>query len=128
MASNGLTQLRRAIKRGQIDEVKRLLEEGVLVNGSQQGWTPLFDAAARGDTAMIRLLRDRGADINQGLERNFTAILAAVLRGHLPAVQALLEAGARPIAPNGISLSKYAPDTKAGREIARILTDLEANL
>ncbi len=58
--------------------------------------TPLTAAAARGDTAQVRQLLERGAEVDQPLSRGLTALMLAARRGDLPTVRALLEAGADP--------------------------------
>jgi len=52
-----------AVHRGSEDEVKRLLAQGVDVNGADaDGMTPLMASAMKGHTAVSRLLLESGAD------------------------------------------------------------------
>ena len=55
-------ELIRAIKRGDIAEVERLIHAGANLNCTDtQQWTPLFHAASTGRTDIMRLLLDAGA-------------------------------------------------------------------
>jgi ankyrin repeat protein len=47
--------------------VRRLLEEGVDINSKDKyGGTPLLQAAVNGHEALVRLLLEKGADVNAG--------------------------------------------------------------
>lgn len=121
-------QLFRAVKRGQISEVRRLLDEMAPPNEDvQQGWTPLFAAASRGDTRVLRLLIEHGADVNLGLESGFTALFGATLMGHLEAAQLLLDSRASPlVGADRHRLSTYAPEGACGKRIRELLRRAEA--
>ncbi len=54
----------------------------------------LIKAAEKGDTAAVKALLDRGADVNAKDENGGTALMEAALLGNNATVQALLEAGA----------------------------------
>ncbi|MBC8229638.1 ankyrin repeat domain-containing protein [bacterium] len=61
-----VAQLIEAVKKGNIDKVKELIEAGVDVNlhGDEQEWTPLNYAAGKGDLEIVNLLVERGgADV-----------------------------------------------------------------
>ncbi|GAB4469435.1 MAG: hypothetical protein OHK0029_42070 [Armatimonadaceae bacterium] len=58
---------------------------------------PVLEIAARsGDTEMVQLLLDRGADINARGRFGYTALMAAAQGGYVSVVQLLLEKGADP--------------------------------
>ena len=87
-------QLTRA---GQGDRVKRLLDEGEDVNKRDEyGWTLLMAAACEGQTEVVRLLAEKGADVNLVNEKQggMTALMMAVRWGHVDTVKALAELGA----------------------------------
>ncbi len=60
--------------------------------GSQSG-RAVVRAAARGDSARVQNLLDRGANVN-GIARGQTALIAAASRGHVTVVRVLLDRGA----------------------------------
>ncbi|MCA1567480.1 MAG: ankyrin repeat domain-containing protein [Acidobacteria bacterium] len=51
----------------------------------------LFDAARKGDVAAVRVLLDRGADVNAKFRYGATALSYAADRGHLEVVKLLIE-------------------------------------
>ena len=54
-----------ATRKGDLAQVKALLDKGVSVNSkSSYGQTPLFFACDRGYLEIVKLLVDRGADVN----------------------------------------------------------------
>lgn len=58
-------QLHEACKKGELEVVKRLIDEGADVNAKDLGWTPLHEVAAfSGNIAIARLLIEKGADVN----------------------------------------------------------------
>lgn len=55
--------------------VRMLVDYGAEVNVTQHGgWTPLQEAAAHGNTELVRLLLERGADKNSAAENGKTAV------------------------------------------------------
>jgi ankyrin repeat protein len=57
-------------------------------------WTPLVSAAAANQSEAVRLLLDRGADINKKLKRGPTALMIASFHGDIEMVKLLLSNGA----------------------------------
>jgi ankyrin repeat protein len=109
----------RAIKRGDLLEIERLLHAGANVNCSEsQGWTPLFHAAGTGRTDIMRLLLAHGAEVDSHREKGFTLLFSAILSRHLEAIRLLLGAGASPDAPEGDSLVRHVPSDWPDREEA----------
>ena len=117
-----MSKLLKAVKRGDLIAVKKLLESQVsLDDENSQGWTALFKAAEKGDVKTLQLLIDAGADINHGNRTGITALFAAVLSGHVEVVKTLLKLGASvTIKPEGISLTKLAMGSKKD-EIVQLL-------
>jgi uncharacterized protein len=57
-----------------------------------------FDAARRGDGAMLREFVTSGYDLNSRTSQGYTALILAAYHGHLAVVEQLLKAGADPCA------------------------------
>jgi hypothetical protein len=75
---------------------KQLLNAGAHPDESEGDRAPLTVAAERGDLPLLRLLIERGAEVNGGRESSWTPLAAAALANHADAVQLLLSAGALP--------------------------------
>jgi ankyrin repeat protein len=80
--------LYKAVKRGDVIDVRRLLSVGSDPNETFAGRSPLSFAAARGNTSILRLLLDAGAT------PDWHALQVAAFNNHVKAVQLLLAAGA----------------------------------
>lgn len=93
-----LTELTRAIRDHNAEDVRRILEAGVDVNviQSYMQLTPLALASHEGDIATITLLLDHGADIAMYNKNQYgtTALIEAAQRGQVDSVKLLLERGA----------------------------------
>ena len=94
-------QLRRACGRSELDEVKRLVNEGVDVDSADgnDGWTPLMFAAHlgyNGNVDIIQFLLDRGANVNSHNNYGWTPLMIAANNdhSHVDIVQFLLDSGA----------------------------------
>jgi hypothetical protein len=88
-SEQGLTFLGQAIRRNDVDTVDALLAAGVDPNAPPQG--PLFYAS---DPAVIKVLIDRGADVNAASRSGETILMVAVRMGQADKVRLLLDAGA----------------------------------
>ncbi len=84
--------------RGNIADVRRLLEAGVSVEYRQArtGWTPLITAVRAGKTAVATLLLDRGANPNTAGPTGYTPLMAATQTRNVPLIRTLLLRGADP--------------------------------
>lgn len=73
-------------------------------------YTALIGAAERGHTDTVRLLLDRGANINAADRNSQTALMKAAASGHLETVQYLLNRGAQPQLQDSVGANalKYA--------------------
>ena len=89
-------QLLAATRKGDLAEVRRLLDAGADVNArTRYDSTPLFFAADRGHVEVARLLIERGADLN--VKDNFynaTALGLAMSKKHTAVVALFAEKGA----------------------------------
>ena len=56
--------IHKAAELGDIDSVKRFIDEGIDVNEQEDGWTPLHYAAYGGHKEVVALLIDKGANVN----------------------------------------------------------------
>lgn len=92
----GSTPLLFAAREGDAESARLLIEAGANVNDKlPDGTTALIEAAHSGQGAVARVLLDKGADPNDA-EIGYTALHAAVLRGDLDLVKALLAHKANP--------------------------------
>jgi len=83
---------------GDYDSVKLLLESGMSpdMRAGKYGFSPLILAAIRGDTGIVSLLLQRGAEVDTRSNDGRTALMAAAWNGHQSIVQSLLAAGSSP--------------------------------
>ena len=82
-----------------IDKVKSLLDSGVSPDSvddptNEEGHSALEIAASYGNVSMVRLLLDRGADINAPSFWGSTALVAAAVSGQPEVIELLLQRGA----------------------------------
>ena len=77
-------------------ELSKMLKADQVNAFNDFGWTPLHVAAFAGNTANVKLLLDRGADIRARAKTKFrnTALLIAMLTRHSDTVALLLDRGA----------------------------------
>jgi YVTN family beta-propeller protein len=96
------TPLSKAVTRGDLEAVKKLIADGAKVNGrqSENGTTPLHDAALRGNLEMVKLLIKSGANVNASNLDGNTSLHSAAFLCRTEVVKALLENGASPSLKN----------------------------
>jgi ankyrin repeat protein len=118
----GYTPLHFAAQRGEVAAAGTLIAAGAPVNDpSAEGTTPLVVAAHSGHTAVARLLIDQGADVDDA-RAGYSALHAAVLRGDISLVTALLAGRANP----NVRLTKGTPVRKYSKDYALGLNVLGA--
>ncbi len=108
----GSTALLFAARHGDLDSAHHLLTGGANINDSAaDGSSVLVVATHSGHRAFAEWLLTRGADPNAG-GVGYTALHAAVLRGDVEMVRALLAHGASPNIPltKGTPVTRYAQD------------------
>ena len=98
-----MTDLIDAARSGSIDDVNRLLDEGVDINSRNElGHTALTTAAWSSENEIVRLLLDTGSvdvelrDMSIGHRKTFSPLMIASLHKNLELVEMLLESGADP--------------------------------
>ncbi|MDE1151336.1 MAG: ankyrin repeat domain-containing protein [Micavibrio sp.] len=79
----GETRLYKAVRSGNIKEVKRLLKDGADPDAADaHGLTPLHQAAYWGETEIVKLLIDAGADVNaENKGKGWTPLHSAAVSG-----------------------------------------------
>jgi len=84
------------IIRGDIKRIKTLIDQGASVNEIvSNGMTALHYAVERGKTAIVKLLIEKGADVNRRKEEWLTTpLMTGAESGRTEIVKALIEAGA----------------------------------
>lgn len=107
-ANNGNTALMIAAYKGKLPAVLALLKKGAAVNRAD--WTPLHYAAAGGRDDIVRLLLEKGAEIDARSPNRTTPLMIAAYEGHDSTVKLLLERGANIMLTNesGMSPIDYA--------------------
>jgi ankyrin repeat protein len=85
-------QLYEAARKGDVAEVKAVLDRGADVNAKfRYGATALFKAAERGHTEVVKLLIERGADVNvKDTFYGATAMTWALNKEHTGVIRAIL--------------------------------------
>lgn len=94
---DGITPLHTAAFNGDLETVKKILEEkSIDVNATDKyRWTPLHDAVLNGHIEIVKLLLVAGAQLNvQDVEEAYTPLHEAARMNRKEIVQILLAAGA----------------------------------
>lgn len=105
--TRGVPALSLAVRSQYPDMVHLLLDNGAQVNdvSADRGYSPLMDAAQKGDEFMCRLLLEHGADVNLASKDGQTALILCAGRGddHIAAV--LYDHGADPYITDKLGMS-----------------------
>lgn len=87
------TPLIEAVRAGEVNTVKELLDGGADVNEpGEQGWTPLNWAAGKGNLELVTLLVEKGADVFKVGRDQRTPQMIALAAGRADVVRYLREA------------------------------------
>jgi ankyrin repeat protein len=83
---------------------------GAKLNPENPHWTPLLATCAKGNSALVKLLIEREADVNLPGYSKWTPLMVAVQEGHEDVVEILLRAGADVDATNeqGLRAKDYS--------------------
>lgn len=120
--------LARAIDRGDTHAVQRMIERGAAVNDTGRddfpGAPPIALAAAKGNTAIVDMLLEAGANPNACCCSCVTALHRAIEKGHSATVARLLKGGADPRIPYDGRMSTAELAKRSGNpEIVRQLEE-----
>lgn len=115
---NGYTAMDWAIKAGDNEMVKILLENGADPNNeSSYIMTPLMTAAAKGRADIIKMLHSAGAEINyQDSESSMTALMYAAQGENEETINVLLQLGADPNLMDYSNMTAYMHAIEMGHE------------
>jgi len=91
-----VTVLHDMAQKGQLKKARLLLEQGAVIDAIEEEYqsTPLGLAARWGQTAMVQLLLERGADVHKAGASWATPLTWASKKGHIPIANLLRAAGA----------------------------------
>jgi len=110
-----------AVVEGKVAVVKKYLDEGkVKPEDKFFAWTPVLSAASRGQVEVVRLLAERGADLNyKHPATKMTAIAHAAYDNNLPLLEVLLQKGADPNIKmkGGVSVLRMARDMRHAQAV-----------
>ncbi len=112
-----------ALNKGDVDAVKKLIEEGVNVNLLHDGVTPLMRAASKGHTAVAEVILQAGVNINERSDDGGTALHAAASeQSDTAVVELLLHSGIDVEAKDRFrKTALQRAEEKGHRDIARVI-------
>ncbi|XP_060085355.1 myotrophin-like [Ylistrum balloti] len=109
------------IQNGDVTVVKEHFKNGVNVNEFVQN--SLHIAADFGHHEMLKLLIEKGADVNAEDKHGMTPLLAAIYENHVECVKVLVENGA---SRNGKTLQGQSYSEIASAEVKKLLAEESA--
>lgn len=126
-------QLVKAIKKGDVKEMEKLIVAGADVNKKSVGATPLYWAAYKNSYEAARLLLDKGANINEGMSNGWNPIHIAAKKGNAEVVKLLIERGAdiyaiNPFGETPLKLAEENGSTLIIRMLQQAIENKDKNL
>lgn len=106
-------RLFQAVEKGNLEEVKTLLGQGVSINAKDSlGNSALMKAVDEEEIELAKFLLQKGANVNLRNTMGETALYRAVYRGNLELVKLLVKSGAETKAKTvgGVSISELAEE------------------
>ena len=94
MSSGSVEDLIGAANEGDEESVRRLISEGVDVNGSYRDCTALMRASKNGHESVVAILLENGAVVDEANASGWTALMYAARRNRVEIVKLLLNNGA----------------------------------
>ena len=122
-----------AAREGDLEKVKRFIEEGADINAKKGGETPLFASLDAGKSAIAKFLIAQGADVNTPGFGGLTPLFPACVDGEKEVIELLISKGADINAKaKGVAIRGLTPlhvACRSGRrDVAELLIDKGANL
>lgn len=105
--ARGIPALSHAVRSQFPDVVRLLIDAGASVDdvSSDRGYSPLMDAAQKGDEVMCRILLEAGAAVNLASKDGQTALILCAGRGDERISTLLFEHGADPLTKDKLGMS-----------------------
>jgi ankyrin repeat protein len=123
-------QLREGVETGDVEKVEKAIAAGANINGQYGGIfseTPLYTAVSEGYVKIIKLLLDKGANVNEiGDNVNDFPLVRAAKQGDVEIIELLLAAGAKINQRNGDGYTAIATVERKEQdyeEIIKFLTE-----
>lgn len=122
-----------AARKGDLEKVRRFIEEGADINAKKGGETPLFSALDAGKSDVAQFLIAQGADINAPGFGGLTPLFPACVDGKKEVIELLISKGADVNAKaKGVAIRGLTPlhvACRSGRrDVAGLLIDKGADL
>lgn len=128
--NKGESLLHQAVKKGDLDRVKKLIEDGHSVNTvDHNSWTPLHEACTSGNLSLVEVLISNKANVNvQGGEQRLTVLHEALIdeNPNENLIKLLLENGADPNSKNQNGQTAF--DLAVASKNEKILSIFQSNL
>lgn len=124
-----MAPIHNAVRSGKLNGISALLNSGANIESRNNKMTPLLIAAYNGYLAIVRLLLERGANINARDRDEMTPLIWAVYNGYLAVVKLLLDRGANIEAQDNHGMTALLWAVHKGRlEFVKLLLERGAKI